>query len=405
MELKEKEKQFVLQTYKRLPIEVDHADGVYVYGKDGKKYLDFFGGIAVNALGYNNERVKAAIINQVNRYLHMSNLFYMDVQVELAEMICRLSGYSKIFFTNSGTEAIEAAIKLSRKWGNKEYKSKLFALTNSFHGRTLGALSLTDRPKYRQGFEPFLPEVDHIAFNDISDLMKKVDSKTAAVFIEFIQGEGGINVVSDEFVDQLFTLKQKYHFLVVADEIQSGIYRTGKLFSFEHYSVRPDMVTVAKPLGGSLPLGGLLVNSHLADVLGYGAHGTTFGGNPVSCAAGLATLQELSEKNFELKVSNIGGYFKQRLLEFGANHPNFVSEVRGLGLMLGVECKTDCSDIVNRMLSKGVLANCTNGNVIRILPPLVIEEPHVDNFMTVLEGTYNDYVSHVPLDQNIAANV
>lgn len=400
MELKEKEKQFILQTYKRLPIEVDHADGVYVYGKDGKRYLDFFGGIAVNALGYNNARVKAAISNQVDRYMHVSNLFYMDVQVELAEMICKLSGYSKIFFTNSGTEAVEAAIKLSRKWGSSEGKSKLFALTNSFHGRTFGALSLTDRAKYRQGFEPFLPDVDHIGFNDVSDLMKKVDSTTAAVFIEFIQGEGGINVISDEFVDQLFALRNKYHFLIVADEIQSGIYRTGKLFSFEHYAVRPDAITVAKPLGGSLPLGGLLVDSHLADVLGYGAHGTTFGGNPVSCAAGLATLQELAEKEIGFHVSKVGGYLKQKLLEFKERHTDFVSEVRGLGLMLGVECKRDCSEFVNLMLSKGVLTNCTNGNVIRILPPLIIEEVHIDSFMAILEETFNEHRSPVYLRES-----
>jgi acetylornithine/N-succinyldiaminopimelate aminotransferase len=393
MELKEKEKQYIVQTYKRLPIEVDHADGVYVYGKDGKKYLDFFGGIAVNALGYNNVRVKSAIMNQVDRYMHMSNLFYMDVQVELAELICRLSGYSKIFFTNSGTEAVEAAIKLSRKWGSKENKTKLFALTNSFHGRTLGALSLTDRAKYRQGFEPFLPDVDHISFNDVSDLTKKVDSRTAAVFIEFIQGEGGINVISDEFVEQLFALRNKHHFLIIADEIQSGIYRTGKLFSFEHYAVRPDAITAAKPLGGSLPLGGLIVDSHLVDVLGYGAHGTTFGGNPVSCAAGLATLQELNEREIQFHVTKVGGYFRQRLMEFERKHSDFVSEVRGLGLMLGVECKTDCAELVNQLLANGVLANCTNGNVIRILPPLIIEENHVDDFMSVLESTYGEHGS------------
>jgi predicted acetylornithine/succinylornithine family transaminase len=400
METEEKEKRFILQTYKRLPIEVDHADGVYVYGKDGRQYLDFFGGIAVNALGYGNARVRTAIMNQVNRYMHMSNLFYMDVQVELAETICRLSGYAKIFFTNSGTEAIEGAIKLVRKWGARENKSMIFALTNSFHGRTLGALSLTDRSKYRQGFEPFLPNTDHIAFNDVSDLMKKIDSRTAAVFVEFVQGEGGVNVISDEFVEQLFAMRNKHHFLIVADEIQSGIYRTGKLFSFEHYSVRPDLITVAKPLGGSLPLGGLLVDAHLTDVLGFGAHGTTFGGNPVSCAAGLATLQELSENEMVFHVSRVGSYFKQKLIEFKARNPMFVSEVRGLGLMLGVECKKDCTDFVNLLLSNGVLVSCTNGNVIRILPPLVIEEAHVDHFMAVLEQTHDEYASRVPCKQN-----
>ncbi len=391
MNLQEKESTFLLQTYKRLPVEVDHADGVYIYGKDGKKYLDFFGGLAVNALGYNNVRVKAAIVDQINRYMHMSNMFYMDVQVEFAEMLCKLSGYPRVFLTNSGTEAIEAAIKLSRKWGKKEEKVKLFALSNSFHGRTLGALSLTDRLKYRQGFEPFVPEINHIGFNNVSELRQRVDKQTAAVFIEFIQGEGGVNVVSDEFVEELFSLKQKHGFLVIADEIQSGIYRTGKFFAFEHYGARPDMVTVAKPIGGGLPLGGLLVDSHLVDVMGYGAHGTTFGGNPVSCAAGLATLKELSEREIVFHVTKVGGYLKQRLLEFKAKHPDFVSEVRGLGLMIGVECKSECGEFVSQLLSDGVLASCTNGNVIRLLPPLVIEENHVDILISKLEQTFTKH--------------
>lgn len=400
MNLRDKESQFLLQTYKRLPIEVDHADGVYVYGKDGKKYLDFFGGIAVNALGYNNSRVKAAIVDQINRYMHMSNLFYMDTQVEFAELLCRLSGYPKVFLTNSGTEAIEAAIKLSRKWGSKENKVKLFALSNSFHGRTLGALSLTDREKYRKGFEPFLPEVNHINFNSVDELRRKVDSKTAAVFIEFIQGEGGVNVISDEFVHELFFLKQKHDFLVVDDEIQAGIYRTGRFFAFEHYGVRPDLVTVAKPIGGGLPLGGLLVDSNLTDAFGYGAHGTTFGGNPVSCAAGLATLKELSDRKMDSHVSKVGGYLKQRLLEFQSRHVEFVSEVRGLGLMIGVECKTECGEFVNQLLSNGVLANCTNGNVLRLLPPLVIEDEHVDALMLALEKTLSEFISKSVVQQN-----
>lgn len=378
MDLKEKESQYILHTYKRLPIEIDHSDGVYIYGKDGTKYLDFFGGIAVNALGYGNPQVKAAIVNQVERYMHVSNLFYMDVQIELAEMLSKLSGYPKLFLTNSGAESVEAAIKLARKWGSAREKRKLIALTNSFHGRTMGALSLTDRAKYRQGFEPFLPDVEHIGFNNVEELRAKADNSTAAVFLEFIQGEGGVNVVSDEFVEELFSLKRKHGFLVVADEIQSGIYRTGKLFAFDHYGVRPDIVTMAKPIGGGLPLGGVLVDGPVEDVLGYGAHGTTFGGNPVSCAAGLATLRELSGKRMDLHVAKVGGYLKLKLMELKNELPDFISEVRGLGLMIGVECRTDCTEIVRSLLSKGVLANCTNGNVIRLLPPLIIQEEHVD---------------------------
>lgn len=385
MNLRDREKEFLLQTYKRLPIEVDHADGVYIYGKDGKKYLDFLGGIAVNALGYNNSRVKLAIAEQINRYLHVSNMFYMDTQIELAGLLCRLSGYSKMFMTNSGTEAVEGAIKVARKWGNVEKKKHIFALSNAFHGRTFGALSLTDRQKYRQGFEPFLPDVDHIAFNDIEDLRKKIDPNTAAVFVEFIQGEGGVNVVSEKFVNELFSLKREHNFLIVADEIQTGIYRTGKLFSFEHYHVHPDLVTVAKPIGGGLPLGGILFDGSVEGVLGYGAHGTTFGGNPVSCAAGLATLKELTETQIDSHVTQTGTYFRKKLREFQAKHTGLVSEVRGLGLMIGVELKIECGEIVNRLLDDGILANCTNGNVVRLLPPLVIEEEHVDIFMDAFE--------------------
>ena len=201
MEMKEKENKYILHTYKRLPIEMDRADGVYIYSKDGRKYLDFFGGIAVNALGYNNPRVNAAIMDQVKRYMHVSNLFYVDSQIDLAETLCNLSGYSKLFLANSGAEAIEAAIKISRKWGSAQEKAGLIALSNSFHGRTMGALSLTDRPKYRNGFGPFLPNVDHVEFNNLSDLKTKVTATTAAVFVEFVQGEGGVNVLSDGFVE------------------------------------------------------------------------------------------------------------------------------------------------------------------------------------------------------------
>ncbi len=399
MNLHDKEKQFILQTYKRLPIEVDHADGVYIYAKDGKRYLDFLGGIAVNALGYNNSRVKSAIVAQLDRYMHMSNMFYMDSQVELAEMLCKLSGYSKVFLTNSGTEAIEGAIKIARKWGSREKKSRLFALTNSFHGRTIGALSLTDRPKYRQGFEPFLPDVDHISFNNTEELRRKVSAETEAVFIEFVQGEGGVNVVSEEFVRELFLLKQKHKFLIVADEIQAGIYRTGRLFSFEHFGVRPDLVTIAKPIGGGLPLGGILVDAAIENTLEYGMHGTTFGGNPVSCAAGLATLKELTEKHVDRHVNEIGDYLRKKLLEFKSVHDDLVMEVRGLGLMVGVALKTECGEIVRQLMNNGVLANCTNGNVLRLLPPLVIQEEHVNAFVAILERTVKSISSNAPVKE------
>lgn len=226
----EKEAKFFFHTYHRLPVDIDHGDGVYLYSKEGKRYIDFFGGLAVNALGYNHPRINAAIEKQIHRYIHLSNYFLQDAQIELAERIIQTSGFKRLFFSNSGTEGMEGAIKLARRWGKSNVKTHLLNLTNSFHGRTMGALSLTDRPKYREGYEPFLPNTISIDFNNIEDLRSKVNNQTLGVVLEFIQGEGGVNVVSMEFAQELSRLQEKYDFLVIADEIQAGVGRTGKFF-------------------------------------------------------------------------------------------------------------------------------------------------------------------------------
>jgi len=284
--LPEKEHRFFFQTYKRLSLDIVRGEGCYLYDRKGNRYVDFFGGLAVNALGYRHEGVNEAIRRQIDRYTHLSNFYVQETQVALAERLLGATGFNKVFFTNSGTEAIEGALKLGRKWGKKNGKTELFGLSNSFHGRTMGALSLTERAKYREGYEPFLADVRHIRFNNVGDLRANVGPATIGVFLEFVQGEGGVNVVSPDFVRELEDLRTKHSFLILADEIQSGIGRTGKFFGFEHFAVRPDVVVVAKALGGGLPLGAFLGNEKVSDVLTYGAHGSTFGGNPVACAAG-----------------------------------------------------------------------------------------------------------------------
>jgi acetylornithine/N-succinyldiaminopimelate aminotransferase len=382
----EKERQYFFHTYHRLPVEVDYGDGVYLYAKDGKRYLDFFGGLAVNALGHNHPRIIAAIEKQIHRYLHLSNYYVQDTQVELAERIIRASGYSLIFFSNSGTEAVEGSIKIARKWGKAQGKKQLLCLSNSFHGRTMGALSLTERPKYRDGYEPFLPNTGSVAFNDVEDLRSKVNSQTLAVILEFIQGEGGINVVSKEFARELKVLQEKFGFLVIADEIQAGVGRTGKFFGFQHYDIRPDIVVLAKVIGGGLPLGAILGNERVGDVLTYGSHGTTFGGNPVACAAGCAVMEEVVDGNLMKQAGTIGEYIKSKALQLQKEFPSAIKEVRGQGCMLGIDMSRDGQPIVDELLDRGFLVNCTNATVVRLLPPYIIERDHCDQLMFELHS-------------------
>jgi len=385
----EKESEIFFGTYARLPLHVTHAEGLYLYTSDGKKYLDMISGIGVNALGYGNKRILNAIQTQSAKFIHTSNLFMIDSQFQLAEKLIEVSGLSKVFFANSGTEAIEAAMKLSRKWASSRSseKRKIFSLTNSFHGRTYGAVSLTAKPKYHEGFEPLVPETGYIEFDDIEDLENKVSEKTAAVFVEFIQGEGGIFPVSKAFLDKLEELRNKYDFLVVADEIQAGCGRTGKFFSYMNYDFVPDIVTVAKPLGGGLPLAAIIGNEKVAAALTKGSHGTTFGGNPVACAAGLALIEEIEEKGLLENSLKIGAFFKHKFEELKATY-NQIEHVRQMGLMIGVSVKGEAAPYVQKALEKGVILNATNGNVIRLLPPLNLTEQEAQLVVNVLDEVF-----------------
>jgi acetylornithine aminotransferase len=294
-----------------------------------------------------------------------------------------------VFFANSGTETTEGAIKIARKWGSTRGKSELVALTNSFHGRTMGALSLMDRPKYRDGFGPFLDQCRVIEFNNPQALESTVNSTTAAVLLEFIQGEGGIRPVSPAFVATLSALRAKLGFLIIADEIQSGVGRTGKFFGFQHYAVRPEIVTLAKPIGGGLPLGAILATEEVSSVLQAGTHGTTFGGNPVACAAGIAVLEEIEEKSLLQNAGAMGEKLIQGCQALAAEFPSHIREVRGFGLMVGLELHRPGDGVVEAMRDRGILINRTDSTVLRPLPPLIVEDAHIDETVTALRGVFS----------------
>lgn len=371
----------LFDTYQRLPLKIESGKGVWLIDSEGKKYLDFFGGLAVNALGYGDPDILKAINLQAEKYIHLSNYFSQDPQERLAKLLSETTDYGKIFFSNSGTESVEGAVKIARKWGANLGKRKIISFSGSFHGRTLGALSLMDRAKYKEGFGPFLPDCEIIPFNDPARLEAAIGGDTAAVFLEFLQGESGVIPASKTFVETLSKLREKHRFLIVADEIQSGMGRTGKFFCFEHYGIRPDIALLAKALGGGLPLGAILATSEVARVITPGSHGSTFGGNPVACAAGMAVLQKITGRKMIGHVNSTGGTLRKNLEAMRQEFPETIKEVRGLGLMIGIELFTDCSRIVDALRENGVLVNRTNSGVIRLLPPLVIAEEHINEFM------------------------
>ncbi|HFB67903.1 MAG TPA: aspartate aminotransferase family protein [Calditrichae bacterium] len=376
--------QYFLPVFKRLPVEVDRGEGVYLIDRSGKRYLDFLSGIGVNALGYSHPAVLQAMEKQMHRNLHLSNYFVQDVQIELAERLIRYSGMARLFFTNSGTEAVEGALKIVKKWANQHGKSEIICFEGAFHGRTIGALSVTAQEKYQKSFQPLLPGIQHIPYNNVEKLRESVTEKTAAVVLEFVQGEGGVVPATPEFVAELASLREKFHFLIIADEIQAGIGRTGYFFSYEHYGIRPDIVTSAKALGGGMPLGAFLVSEPLVNVLVRGEHGTTFGGNPVSCAAGIAVVDELMENGLLDHVKEVGEYFSAQLRELQKKYPEKIKEVRGRGLMQAMVINEEGYPYVLKGIENGLVFNATATNVLRFLPPLIVTKAEIDTAVEVL---------------------
>jgi predicted acetylornithine/succinylornithine family transaminase len=373
----------LLPVYER-DLVIVSGKGTRVTDQDGRSYLDFAAGIGVNGLGYGDRKVVEAIRKQAGRLIHASNLYHTEVVAELARRLAALAFPSKVFFSNSGTEAVEAAIKFARRIGRPAGRTELVAFERSFHGRTLGALSLTWTAKYREPFEPLVPGVKFLPWDDLSAAAAAIDDHTAAVFIEPVQGEGGVRPAPQAFLQGLRDITRDKGALLVSEEVQCGLGRTGKYFAYEHAGIKPDLVTLAKPLGGGLPLGAVLLREDLAPLIASGDHGSTFGGNPVAAAASLVVLDRLTEPGFLAKVENKAGRLRRGLNLLARKH-RAIRQVRSLGLMVGVEFSGPAADVVRGLRERGVLATRAGENVLRLLPPLVVKPKEIREFLEVLE--------------------
>ena len=383
----ERDRTSLLHTYTRLPMEIDRGEGVYLYDSDGRRYLDFFGGLAVNGLGYGHPGVLEAIRSQSARYLHLSNLFPQEPQVVLAERLRAATGFDRVFFANSGAETVEAAFKLQRRWASGGGRREVIAFSGAFHGRTMAGLSLMDAEKYRQGYGPFLEGCTTLPFNDAQALREAAGPHTAAVVLECVQGEGGVLPMEDDFAEALRDLHAKHGFLLIDDEIQTGMGRTGGFLAAEHFGLRPDIVLLAKSLGGGLPLAAVLVREQLADVFGPGGHGSTFGGNPVACAAGIAVMDAL-ESGVMRNAASAGAMLQAGLRNLQAEFPSHIVEVRGLGCMQGIVCAQPAKAVMEHCLAEGLLVNVTRDRVIRLLPPLIITAEHIESALAALHNAF-----------------
>ncbi len=385
-QIKEMGKRYLMQNYAQLPLVIARGEGVRVWDDQGKCYLDFVGGIAVNSVGHCHPRVVAAIRQQSEQLIHCSNLYWFEPPVVLARELAALSGLDRVFFCNSGAEANEAAIKLARKYAYDRNKDnpEIIAFTNSFHGRTLGTLAATGQEKFSRGFTPLPEGFRHIPFNDVAELKKAVGPQTAAVLVEPLQGEGGVYPASQEMMETLVELRDEKGILLIFDEVQCGLGRTGKAFAYEHYGVRPDILTLAKALGGGLPIGAMVAREDVANVFQPGSHGSTFGGNPVACAAARAVLQVLEEEVLVEQAAQTGNYMKASLEALQKKYP-FIKEVRGIGLLLGMELDRPGQEMVALCQDRGLLINCTAERVIRFMPPLITTREEVDEAVGILD--------------------
>jgi len=378
--------RYLMQTYRRAPVAFVEGNGVRIRDADGREYLDFVAGIAVNSLGHNHPRLVQAVQEQAARLLHCSNLYHIPPQAEVAKLLVEHSPFDRAFFCNSGAEANEAAIKLARKFARIHHGPERYGIitaTNSFHGRTLATLAATGQEKYRKGFEPLPPGFKEVPFNDLKALEEAVDGSTCAVLLEPIQGEGGVIPATREYLQGARALCNREGLLLILDEVQTGIGRTGKLFAFEHYGVIPDIVTLAKGLGGGVPIGAVLAKEAVAAAFHPGDHGSTFGGNPLSCAASLAVLRTILEDGLLEHVATTGEYLLRRLREL-QERSQVVLDVRGIGLMVAVELAVDAAPVVEACMTRGLLVNPVQPKVLRLVPPLIVTREDVDEAVEIL---------------------
>lgn len=371
-----------------MQVAFTHGKGMYLYGQDGKKYMDMIGGIAVNALGHANKTLTKAIKDQADKFIHCSNYYYISNRSALAFKLCQNSFADKVFFCNSGAEANEGAMKLARGYFyHKNIKrTKIITANMSFHGRTLGTIAATGQEKFSKPFGPNLPGVVHVDFNDIEALKKAIDNETAAVMLELIQGESGVRPANKEYIKQVRELCTKNGILLIVDEVQTGMGRTGKLFCYEHYDIKPDIMTLAKALGGGVPIGAVLATDNVATGFVPGDHGSTFGGNPLACAAGLAVFEEISSKNLILNAEAVSEYIFKELNELRIKYPAIV-DVRGKGLLIGIEFSSayDAPGLKQQLFSMGFLVSSIGKSTIRIAPPLIITEREAKSFVKAIE--------------------
>ncbi|MDE3200653.1 MAG: aspartate aminotransferase family protein [Acidobacteriota bacterium] len=395
------EAKLLLSTYDRNPILFVSGEGVHMIDENGTKYLDLLSGIGVNALGYAHPAIEKAIAEQSKKLIHISNLFYHEGQASLALRLTERSGLDRVFFANTGTEAWEGALKLARAHAGllrsegKTIGTKFLALEHSFHGRTFGSVSTTHKAKYREPFGPVVPGVEFVRLNDVEDLRAKFSNEVCAILVEPIQGEGGIRPLTQEFFAEARTLCDSTGALLIADEIQAGLGRTGKWFSYQHYGILPDVTTVAKPLAGGIPLGAILCTEEAARAIHAGMHGTTFGGGPLACAVANAVIDTLESDNLLAHATEVGDYFQQKLRALAKKHECIV-DVRGKGLMVAAE--VDSADlgkkVVAEMLKRHIVINCTSDTVLRFLPPYILERAHVDTAIASLDEIFTENATH-----------
>lgn len=380
--------EHLLHIYNRFPVVLDHGEGVYLYDADGKKYLDFAAGIAVSGLGYHNEEFNTALKEQIDCLIHTSNLYYHKNCGEAASALTRVSGMDKVFFTNSGTEANEGAIKAARRYAYTKQSGKyeIIAMENSFHGRSIGAVSVTGHASYREPFEPLLPGVKFAEFNDLDSVIDKVNERTCAIMLEPVQGEGGINVASQEFMEGIRRLCDEKDLVMICDEIQCGMGRTGSMFAYQGYGVKPDIVTMAKAIGNGIPVGAFAMTEKIAKTsLKPGDHGSTYGGNPLACAAVKKVIEIFERENITEHVDQMGAYLTARLDEL-VKSVDCVSMRKGVGLIQGLVVSRPFAEVNQNAIEEGLLVIAAEGNVIRLVPPLIVEKCHIDEMIEKLRN-------------------
>ncbi len=384
--------RYIMNTYKRLPLFIVKGRGNRVYDGEGREYLDFVSGLAVNNLGHCNPRVTVAFQKQAQRLVHTSNLFYTEPQVKLARLLVENSFADKVFFCNSGAEANEAAIKLVRKYSHEKGNGRFEIITalNSFHGRTMATLTATGQDRFHKGFAPLVPGFSYVPFNDIAALEKTITEKTAAVMIEPVQGEGGVNIPDRDYLKRLREICDSNGILLVLDEVQTGIGRTGKLFAYQHSGIEPDIMTLAKALGGGLPIGAMLAKDHIAAAFTPGTHASTFGGTPLVCSAAIEVIKLITEDDLILdNCRRMGDYLVAELNDLKLKYPHLIKDVRGKGLLTGMELNISGDTIVSECIKRGVIINCTMERVLRFLPPLDISQEDIDKLAETLREVFN----------------